>query len=192
MNSIKPIETAYNGYLFRSRLEARWAVFFDSLGIRYEYEAEGYDLPPLPKQEALIADINNEFGTIRYLPDFYLSDLDLFVEVKGRALSEKEWGKVVRLAYGSRKRVALLGSIPHIKNGRVCYQDDGYSGNILFLLGADIDYYFCECPACGMVDFQYTGLVDRIKCSCPKGRVVYNSASPRLTQAYQRASMARF
>lgn len=27
-NSIKPIETIYNGYHFRSRLEARWAVFF--------------------------------------------------------------------------------------------------------------------------------------------------------------------
>lgn len=27
-NVIKPIETKYDGYLFRSRLEARWAVFF--------------------------------------------------------------------------------------------------------------------------------------------------------------------
>lgn len=39
---IKPIETYYNGYRFRSRLEARWAVFFDALGVRYEYEPEGY------------------------------------------------------------------------------------------------------------------------------------------------------
>ena len=29
--SIKPIETKYNGYRFRSRLEARWAVFFDMI-----------------------------------------------------------------------------------------------------------------------------------------------------------------
>ena len=28
--SIKPIETNYKGYRFRSRLEARWAVFFDA------------------------------------------------------------------------------------------------------------------------------------------------------------------
>ena len=27
---IKPIETHYKGYRFRSRLEARWAVFFDA------------------------------------------------------------------------------------------------------------------------------------------------------------------
>ena len=41
---IKPIETVYNGYRFRSRLEARWAVFFDTLGIEYEYEKEGYEI----------------------------------------------------------------------------------------------------------------------------------------------------
>lgn len=39
-----PIETRYKGYRFRSRLEARWAVFFDVLGVRWEYEPEGYDL----------------------------------------------------------------------------------------------------------------------------------------------------
>ena len=31
--NIKPIETVYNGYRFRSRLEARWAVFFRAVGI---------------------------------------------------------------------------------------------------------------------------------------------------------------
>ena len=32
---IKAIDTVYNGYKFRSRLEARWAVFFDEIGIEY-------------------------------------------------------------------------------------------------------------------------------------------------------------
>ena len=54
MADIKPIETIYNGYKFRSRLEARWAVFFDSLGVEYEYEPEGFELP----------------SGKRYLPDF--------------------------------------------------------------------------------------------------------------------------
>ena len=39
---IKPIPTRYDGYSFRSRLEARWAVFFKTLGLPYRYEAEGY------------------------------------------------------------------------------------------------------------------------------------------------------
>jgi hypothetical protein len=66
LSAIKAIETIYNGYRFRSRLEARWAVFFDKLGLKYEYELEGYELDNGKK----------------YLPDFYLPDLRLHVEVK--------------------------------------------------------------------------------------------------------------
>lgn len=53
----RAIETRYKGYRFRSRLEARWAVFFDALGLKWEYEPEGFELP-----------------SGRYLPDFYLGD----------------------------------------------------------------------------------------------------------------------
>jgi hypothetical protein len=52
---IKAIETEYNGFRFRSRLEARWAVWMDALGIQYRYEPEGFDL-------------DGEW----YLPDFFL------------------------------------------------------------------------------------------------------------------------
>ena len=60
MKKIKAIETEYKGYLFRSRLEARWAVFFDFCGVDYEYEPEGYDL-------------GNDQA---YLPDFILHGVD--------------------------------------------------------------------------------------------------------------------
>ncbi len=62
---IKAIETEYNGYKFRSRLEARWAVFFDALGIQYHYEPEGFDL-----------------DGVYYLPDFYLDDYKIYIEIK--------------------------------------------------------------------------------------------------------------
>lgn len=32
-NDIKAIETEYDGHRFRSRLEARWAVFFNAVGL---------------------------------------------------------------------------------------------------------------------------------------------------------------
>ena len=67
MNEIRPIETIYNDYRFRSRLEARWAVFFDAIGIRWEYEKEGFDL--------------GQDG--RYLPDFFIPSHDLWIEIKG-------------------------------------------------------------------------------------------------------------
>lgn len=41
---IKAIETRYAGYKFRSRLEARWAVFFEAAEIQFEYEKEGFDI----------------------------------------------------------------------------------------------------------------------------------------------------
>ena len=63
---IKAIETVYKGYRFRSRLEARWAVFFDALGVKWEYEKEGFDL--------------GEAGW--YLPDFWLPGLNLWFEIK--------------------------------------------------------------------------------------------------------------
>jgi hypothetical protein len=51
--SIQAIETRYAGCRFRSRLEARWAVVFDQLGIEWEYEPEGFETSAGP-----------------YLPDF--------------------------------------------------------------------------------------------------------------------------
>jgi len=66
MAEIKAIPTRYNGYHFRSRLEARWAVFFDALGIKWEYEPEGYTIGKF----------------INYLPDFYLKDFGVFIEIK--------------------------------------------------------------------------------------------------------------
>lgn len=63
--SIAPIETRYKGYRFRSRLEARWAVAFDTMGWKWRYEAEGYDID----------------GT-RYLPDFFVDSLNTIVEIK--------------------------------------------------------------------------------------------------------------
>ena len=41
-NDIKAIETEYDGHRFRSRVEARWAVFFNVIGLKYEYEIEGF------------------------------------------------------------------------------------------------------------------------------------------------------
>ncbi|WP_143136945.1 hypothetical protein [Burkholderia ubonensis] len=38
MNKIRAIPTVYNGVRFRSRLEAKWAAFFDFVGWKWEYE----------------------------------------------------------------------------------------------------------------------------------------------------------
>lgn len=61
---IQAIPQEYNGVTFRSRLEARWAVFFDALHLTWAYEPETYRLSRW------------------YLPDFYIDDFKMLVEVK--------------------------------------------------------------------------------------------------------------
>lgn len=39
-SAVTPIESVYKGYRFRSRLEARWAIFYDKIGLSWEYECE--------------------------------------------------------------------------------------------------------------------------------------------------------
>jgi hypothetical protein len=103
---IKAIETQYKGYRFRSRLEARWAVFFDASGIEFEYEPEGFDLawtwhgsppPGLPVE-----------WSVKYLPDFWLPQVSMFAEVKPETPSVIEASKAAVLAETSGRPVLLL------------------------------------------------------------------------------------
>lgn len=79
-----PIPTEYNGDLFRSRLEARWAVYFTHLGLQYIYELEGFKLPD---------------GSL-YLPDFWFPMFQCWAEVKPRLLEIHEFRKCVQLPEG--------------------------------------------------------------------------------------------
>lgn len=105
-NAIKPIQTYYKGYCFRSRLEARWAVFFDACGVKWEYEPEGYDLG----------------DGVLYLPDFlvhgvtlnhmfYEENCDIYVEVKGQ-MNDEDADKIIRFAEAGYP-VLVVGNIPY-------------------------------------------------------------------------------
>ncbi|HUH58002.1 MAG TPA: hypothetical protein VL020_05770 [Pseudomonadales bacterium] len=91
--TIKAIQTQYKGYHFRSRLEARWAVFFDALGISWEYEMEGFELST---------------GE-RYLPDFYLPEANLWLEIKGPKPTENELQKCITLQQDLRSSKGFEG-----------------------------------------------------------------------------------
>lgn len=100
--TIKAIETAYKGYRFRSRLEARWAVFFDALGIQWEYEVEGYDL--------------GDEGW--YLPDFWLPEQEYWFECKPEEPMPMDFGGVKKyavLAQETKHHVIIAGGTPRLK-----------------------------------------------------------------------------
>lgn len=107
------LETRYGGCRFRSRIEARWAVFFTHMSIQWEYEPQGFHLP-----------------TGNYLPDFRLRFGDHYVwwEVKGQKPNRDEmelaWelyeetGSYVYIAHGDiprdhreQSRVAAFGAV---------------------------------------------------------------------------------
>lgn len=133
MGELKAIQTEYKGYLFRSRLEARWAVFFDACGVKWEYEPEGYDLG----------------GGLYYLPDFRLHNVtinhglfqrgcDIYVEVKGQ-MNKTDSEKIRRFSqlgvnegdeFGvSDTAVLIVGNIPEGEDIREIIenmQDEAY------------------------------------------------------------------
>lgn len=105
MAEIRAIETHYNGYRFRSRLEARWAVFMDNLSIEYIYEPEGFDLG----------------DGYYYLPDFYLPNTNAWVEIKGKDITDNELEKIIRFCEakcdfvnGGSKFRLLCGEVPDL------------------------------------------------------------------------------
>lgn len=112
---IKAIDTRYNGHRFRSRTEARWAVFFDELGIKWFYEHQGYSL---------------ENG-VPYLPDFFFPEHNAFAEVKGVDFSDDELEKCRQLS-GLGGMVFLLPGPPAAKSYKF-YQCGNEGCEIIFM-----------------------------------------------------------
>ena len=100
IDGIKPIETLYKGYRFRSRLEARWAVFFDALRIEWEYEPEG----------VILSD-----GT-PYLPDFWLPRFHTFFEVKNKSIKGTYEGSIAIRKISDGQRTGAWA-------GMICFGD---------------------------------------------------------------------
>ena len=103
--TITPIETRYKKTTFRSRLEARWAVYFDTIGMRWEYEPEGFRMtnpwakyPPRPPY----------LDPCLYVPDFWLPEVEAYAEVKPGLFGDFERYKAALLSCGSKMRVLLL------------------------------------------------------------------------------------
>lgn len=108
--TIQAIQTRYAGCHFRSRLEARWAVFFNTLGVKWEYEKEGFELP----------------SGKRYLPDFWLPWERFWVEVKGQAPTTEESDRCAEFATAMKQAVFLAPGLPVERHGALfCFDVAG-------------------------------------------------------------------
>lgn len=197
MSEIKPIETVYNGYRFRSRLEARWAVFFDAIGIRYEYEHEGFER------------VFGDGDIIRYLPDFWFPEYNLFGEVKGvdyrgqipkSDLRKMSW--MIDFGGPCANGIILLGNIPDPDNAKtMCYAIWRWMGR-----GLEYGYAHGDTPPKDARDLVCVGCTGTAPCSfeCDDDLVVTTAVhkapytpysygyTGRVENALKKARQARF
>jgi hypothetical protein len=144
---MRAIQTRYAGCYFRSRLEARWAVFFDTLSIEWRYEPEGFDL--------------GDMGW--YLPDFYLPEHKTWIEIKPNDPSLEELLKPGALYYSQpyeedmNEVFVFFGNIPYPWPQKPNAYDAAFP-----ICGAE--YAWKECVLCGDV---HIGLINHV--SCRKG-----------------------
>lgn len=96
---VTTIPTLYSHQSFRSRTEARWAVFFDSMGISWDYEPEGFKLP----------------DGRRYLPDFWLPQFERLAEVKPTIEIQRAEGKASAFATAGAMAILLLTGNPDFR-----------------------------------------------------------------------------
>jgi hypothetical protein len=141
-------------------------VFFDALGIAYEYEKEGYDLGPLGW----------------YLPDFWLPQLYCFAEVKPTAFSPEEFARAAGVG-----RTLLLEGAPDVKLYR-CTMPPDACGHIP---RRPDTCFFCE-DGGALVNLVYSAYKGQLWFDFGEGLEVYSPFMGKFQCAVDAARAARF
>lgn len=172
MRKIKAIPTVYRNIEFRSRLEARWAAWFDEMVIPWTYEPEGFIIDGVP-----------------YLPDFYITSINrgVYIEIKPMGIDDEEKKIALLRVQAFEGRLLLICGDPMLGK---------YSCTFGTFAGSDLGrFVFADCRKCnGLcysgVENSYWGDFGRHTCKdhdrapLPEGK--------RIMQAYKRAMSHRF
>lgn len=133
--------TGSDGTRFRSRLESRWATFFDLIGWRWEYEP---------------------FDADGYVPDFaILGELPLLVEVKP-ALHTRELADYVEKAQKTKRDLLIVGGTPVLGSQWDWYATAGVMvqwgecDDETYASDADALWHHCLHPDCGGVAVHHS------------------------------------
>jgi len=183
--AIKAINTHYDGHYFRSRLEARWAVFFNAIGVTWEYEPEGFN-----------------FDGFNYLPDFWLPKEGYYVEVKG-GTKDVNVKMLQSLADNTCKPVMLVRNIPHhgccaayspstnikifLSHGGQGHLDSGWFHDYGHQNGYDTHISQCSCGPL-YTPYEHCDISPDYRCPF----CMSNAKSKNLYPAFDKARKARF
>lgn len=191
-------DCSYSGMVFRSHLEAKWALIFDILGWDVDYEPGTYRITP----------------TMAYVPDFYVHPLRMWAEVKGPPfLSRESIAKICASVAGNNRLpirsepftksegILVLGDIIPVApgelpvvslirdlgGGKAGIMDASFNAKGRIRTHGDVWHVF---DGSGRVAPKRPGknLADRI-CNPPKRR---GDCSRALNFAYKAASSLRF
>jgi hypothetical protein len=160
---IQAIHTSYEGQRFRSRLEARWAMYMTTLNIPWQYEKEAFDLDGLT-----------------YVPDFWLPSHRAWLETKGDLISDQT-GLVI---LDKCKRLAILSAYPVI----LAFNDPLDQRCAVFGIkgGFYPNSFFTTCLICGALGIRVrTGSFTKFL--CPNGKE-HNPATVKAVSEARRAS----
>ncbi len=103
-DNFKVLNALYNGCVFRSLLEARWALFLDELEIRWWYEPQAFQLP----------------NGSHYRPDFFFPQVNMRAEVKATELTSGELYKCRAVAAGTGAQILMLVGPPDFQPYKAC------------------------------------------------------------------------
>jgi len=175
----------YNDVFYKSMTEARWAYFFDSLGIPFLYEPATYELGLL----------------YRYTVDFWLPTLKVFLEIKnpgtGIKPSLEEMERTYMLARMTRQRTFLFF-------GDVGLQQHEKSRSALgFIPRSDSDdvdveagYWWFRCTRCGVIDITKNASSTGKRCKCTykdiRGGTLISVNDARINSALRDAAARTF
>lgn len=172
---IAALPTKYRGIQFRSKLEARWAVFFDALGIKWEYEPQGFST-----------------SEGNYLPDFFLEGIG-WAEIKSTLPSDESVIKKLEdVGVFTNQNAYFLNGFLDREESLICA---GHECLCVALVrpngkaeaGWDDAHFFCECKKCGKIGIEFEGRAERLSCKCFSGDKGRNYDSPRILRALNAA-----
>lgn len=165
---MKALQSTYNGVTFRSRTEGRWAVFFEKVGLAWNYEPEGFSLL-----------------SGNYLPDFFLPELNLWFEVKPDKTDLSERARFEELCQASEKR-GIIAYGPPVKwrENLQFYNRIEWSGSMTLLEDRRDDGIFWLSGDSGAFSIGGFGqMTDHLKLPV---------LTPRLENAFAAAAAERF
>ena len=185
-------ETRYKGKCFNSELEARWAVFFDALGVAYERATEAVDL--------------GELG--QCTPGFKLGRLSkkgsesAWIEIRSEPPTDDDVERCVALAKATQCDGFIIAGAPGFREGQPTYSttailhDDRSETGVMALRSCawyEHSWYpWIVCPECGGAGI---GLMnEHLPCGgCAQERSGTASCyEDPLAEAYKAAREARF